>query len=161
MREVIKAMNLPNQKMITIHRDNVKRGTGRQKPFLIAYQENLKYAMKSLSGTGFKVYMMLVFNTDNYRISFSPKFVSLETGISLDSARKALKELEEKKFIIAGEHLHYDFYEEPQMMRINLKAERKEFVDEDTGEILNLTYEELLDIIKETAIADNMWRDAK
>lgn len=105
-----------NQKTIIINREIVQRRTGKNSPYLIAYQENLKYAMRTLSGTGFKVYMMLVFNINKYRLDFSPKYVSLETGISMDSARKALKELEEEGFLVKENKNLYYFYERPEKL---------------------------------------------
>lgn len=154
-------MSYPNQKMIRIHKANVEKGTGKARPFLLIYQSNLKEAMKRLSGTGFKAYLMLAANADQYQTNYSPQYISAETGMCLDSARKALKELEEKGFLIVGESSHYDFYEEPQRKKITIKAERKEFVDEDTGEILSLTYEELLNAVGQQAVAEMMWREAK
>lgn len=154
-------MSYPNQKMIRVHRASVEKGSGKTKPFLLAYQANLKEAMKRLSGTGFKAYMMLVFNTDQYQTAYSPQYISAETGMCLDSARKALKELTDKGFLIDGENSHFDFYEEPPQKKISIKAERKEFIDEDTGEILSLTYEELLNAVGQQAVAEMMWREAK
>ena len=154
-------MSYPNQKMIRIHRASVEKGSGKTKPFLFAYQANLKEAMKRLSGTGFKAYLMLVFNTDQYQTAYSPQYIADETGMCLDSARKAMKELTEKGFLLAGEKSHFDFYEEPPQKKISIKAERKEFIDEDTGEILTLTYEELLNAVGQQAVADMMWREAK
>ena len=53
----------PNQKEIVINRETIAKGTT-NRAYLIAYQDNLIDAMKTLSGTAFRVYLCLLFNRD-------------------------------------------------------------------------------------------------
>ena len=92
--------SFPNQYSIVINREAVKTSSGKNRPYLIAYNDNLTTAMKKLSGTAFKVYIYLLSNKDNYKLEYSPQAIANEIGISKDSARKALKEFEVKRYII-------------------------------------------------------------
>jgi DNA-binding MarR family transcriptional regulator len=103
----------PNQYTITINKDVVKQQKGRNRVYLIIYRNNLTTAMKQLSGTAFKVYIYLASNQDGFTLGYSPQDISNETGISKDSARKALKEFEEKGFLFADKShtKNLNFYE--------------------------------------------------
>lgn len=92
--------SFPNQYSIVINRQAVKNSSGKNRPYLIVYNDNLTMAMKKLSGTAFKVYIYLLSNKDNYKLEYSPQAIANEIGISKDSARKALKEFEAKRYII-------------------------------------------------------------
>ena len=129
----------PNQKQITINRELVKKNTPRF--FLCAYQDNLSEAMKNLSHTGFKVYLALMFNRDKYAIEFSPKYVSQITGMCLDTARKGLKELESKFYLLPSNETKtmYQFYETPHEEGIT-----KRIYDFNSGRFMNLTYQETM-----------------
>ena len=92
--------SFPNQYSIVINREAVKNSSGKNRPYLIVYNDNLTTAMKKLSGTAFKVYIYLISNKDNYKLEYSPQAIANEIGIGKDSARKALKEFEAKRYII-------------------------------------------------------------
>lgn len=92
--------SFPNQYSIVINREAVKNSSGKNRPYLIVYNDNLTTAMKKLSGTAFKVYIYLISNKDNYKLKYSPQAIANEIGIGKDSARKALKEFEAKRYII-------------------------------------------------------------
>lgn len=55
---------IPNQKVVKINREKVDKGTGSGRNYLIAYQDNISAASLTLSHTGFKVYIYLLFNKD-------------------------------------------------------------------------------------------------
>lgn len=147
-------MYFPNQKQIKINRDLVKKNTA--KFFLCAYQDNLSEAMKNLTHTGFKVYLALMFNRDGYSIEFSPAYVSQITGMCQDTARKGLKELEKKQYLIPANEkkTQYNFYEVPQR-----QEEMRELINPITGEIMYLTYQQTVGLFGITGI--KMWGGAE
>lgn len=155
-------MNYPNQRQITIHREAVNKNSVRL--FLCAYQDNITNACKVLSHSCFKVYVALLFSKNGYSMEFSPKYISQLTGLCLDTIRKAFKELQEKGYILPANETGTlnDFYETPQSKaKINVVREKREFVNNDTGEIMKLTYAELLDIVENEIEAKQIWEDAK
>ena len=104
-------MFYPNQKVITIRREQVQESKKYSRPYLIAFQDNLEDAMKALSPTAFKVYVYLLCNRHNYSIEFSPEHISKVTGICKDSARRALIQLEESGYIKCIDGHKYIFRE--------------------------------------------------
>lgn len=146
-----------NQRKATIHRDLVKKNSGRL--FLCIYQDNLINAMKDLGGSAIQAYLCLAFNKDGYKIDISPAYISKNCGICLDTARKALKELESKGYIIKDDNGNYAFYER-KIDQKRLFIEKREFTDVETGEIYELSYSELMNIVGETE-AKGMWEAAK
>ena len=152
----------PNQKQITIHREMVNKNSMRL--FLCVYQDNLTTACKVLTHSGFKVYVALLFSKDGFSLEFSPKYISQITGLCLDTIRKSFRELQKKGFIIPANETEtlFDFYETPQKRsKINIVREKRRFVDNDSGELLELSYAELLECIGNEAEAKQVWEDAK
>lgn len=86
-------MYYPNQKQITIIRENVEKSKTTGRLYLIAYQDNLIEAMNLLSPAAFKVYVCLLFNKDSYKIEFSPEHLRRVTGLCKDTIRKAIGQL--------------------------------------------------------------------
>lgn len=99
----------PNQRLITIHRDPVPKGT--KEPFLNINYANLQNAMKDLSNSAFKVYIYFVSNRDNYKMGVSPADIRDKTGVCLETVRKGIRELQNKGYIIYGDEYKYHFYE--------------------------------------------------
>ena len=83
----------PNQKQITIKRENVEKSKDNGRLYLIAYQDNLIEAMNVLSPAAFKVYVCLLFNKDSFKIEFSPEHISRLANLCKDTVRKALNQL--------------------------------------------------------------------
>lgn len=103
----------PNQRVVTINRNNPEKG-GKQ--FLSIYTETLAAASRILAGeVAFKLYIYLSANKDKYESYFSPQNFSNVYGCSVDAARKAFNQLEEKGFIVNKGNNHYEFYEEQQI----------------------------------------------
>ena len=147
------------QRQVIINRDNVTKGAAKRS-YLVAYQDNLIQAMKTLTGTAFRVYLCLLFNKDKYSLEYSPEHISKIAGMCLPSARKAFKELQECGYIEELDKRHYVFYEVPKItLSLKPHEERREFIDNDSGEILKLTYNELSNIVGENAFS--MWQGAK
>lgn len=147
-------MYFPNQKQIKINRELVKKNAVRF--FLCAYQDNLSEAMKHLTHTGFKVYLALMFNRNGYAVEFSPAYISQITGMCVDTARKGLKELEAKHYLIPTNETKtlYNFYEVPQA-----QEEAREIVNPFTGEVMCLTYQQAISIFGITGI--KLWGESE
>lgn len=101
----------PNQKMIIIHRENVERAKEKERPFLVAYQDNLIAAMNGLSAAEFKVYICLLFNKDQFRLGFSPEHIKDIANVGKDTIRKALNSLEKIGLLEYDGDSKYHFYE--------------------------------------------------
>ena len=102
-------MLYPNQRLITIHRDAVSKGT--KEPFLNIDCRNLQDAMKDLTNSAFKVYLYFVSNRDGFRMGVSPADIREKTGVCLETVRKGIRELQIKGYIIFEEDYKYHFYE--------------------------------------------------
>ena len=149
----------PNQKEIVINRETIAKGTTKR-AYLIAYQDNLIDAMKTLSGTAFRVYLCLLFNRDQYSTEFSPEYISKIAGMCSASCRKSFKELQESGYIEELEKTHYLFFEVPKKsLKLKAHEERREFIDDDTGEIHRLTFKELNEIVGDNSL--KLWQEAK
>lgn len=149
---------IPNQKIIKINRERVDKVAGSGRNYLIAYQDNLLAASLSLSGSAFKVYVYLLFNRDQFSVAYSPEYIHKAVGICNESARRAFKELNEKGYIDKTER-GYDFYEYPRRKPvIKPIGEKKEFVDNETGEIYVYTYNQLVAAVGEEQAAV-LWGD--
>lgn len=75
-----------------------------------------------------------------------------------DTARKAIKELIEKGYIDETEK-GYDFYEYPKKTpTIKPIGEVREFIDDETGELLKYSYNQLVSIIGEEK-AKELWEE--
>lgn len=144
---------IPNQKIIRINREKVDKVAAQGRLYLIAYQDNLLYAMKDLSHTAFKVYMYFLFNKDNYSVAYSPEYIHKQANICKETARKAFKELQDKGYIIKSDR-GLDFYEYPkQAAKLSPIGEKREFVDDETGEVFNYSYNQLVAAVGEEQAA--------
>ena len=102
-----------NQKQIVINRENVVNSKSSNRPYLIAYQDNLKQAMLDLTPAAFKVYICLLFNADGYKLDFSPEHIKNITGLCKDTIRKAMTLLELRGYIKTVDYGKYIFSETP------------------------------------------------
>ena len=104
-----------NQKQITIKRESVVNSKSNNRPYLIAYHDNLQQAMLELTPAAFKVYIALLFNADGYRLDFSPEHIKELTGLCKDTIRKAMTLLELRGYIKEVEFFKYIFSETPNI----------------------------------------------
>ena len=144
---------IPNQKVIRINREKVVKGATGGRLFLVAYQDNILTAMKSLSHTAFEIYIYLLLQKDGYSVCYSPEYIHKAANMCKDTARKGLKELIEKGYIDEKDK-GYDFYEYPRKKQ-ELKpiGEKKEFVDSETGEVFVYSYNQLVAAVGEEQAA--------
>lgn len=144
---------IPNQKVIKINREKVIKGLTGGRLFLVAYQDNISAAMKTLSHTAFKIYIYLLFQKDGYSVCYSPEYLHKAANMCKDTARKGINELIEKGYIDKTER-GYDFYEYPRRKK-ELKpiGEKREFVDSETGEVFEYSYNQLVAAVGEEQAA--------
>lgn len=89
-------MSVPNQRYFTI------TGMPIVPPFLQLSCRDIEVAAKVLSGNSFKLYIYLCQNVNGYRLEFSPQDIVDRFGISRAGIYNAIKELEEKQYLIDG-----------------------------------------------------------
>ena len=111
----------PNQKWIEINRENVKGAKTNNRPYLVAYHDNLITAMKVLTPAAFKIYVYLLFNTDGFNLVFSPEHIHQITGLCKDTIRKSLNLLEQRGYIECEDFHKYHFYESYSVPRKQIK----------------------------------------
>ena len=127
---------VPNQKVIECKRQPVRYEKG-GKPILAVYWDSVARAAQDLNECGFKLYLLLVRNIE-YSMSFSPRYVAMEMGMNEDSARNALRELENKGYVRlkAGTKATYQFFEEPLEQVLPPQVNTHPFkIQEDDGTI--------------------------
>ena len=142
-------MFYPNQKQITIIRENVEKTKNTGRLYLIAYQDNLIEAMNLLSPAAFKVYVCLLFNKDGYKVEFSPEHLKRMTGLCKDTVRKAvgqlincgyIEELKENKLVFHEERIIPKNYESSD----SLFDKTKIFKDDNTGLDITVSFRQLV-----------------
>ena len=116
-------MEIKKVKLITIKRDNVRDVKRTNRPFLAAYQDNLREAMLVLTPAAFKVYICLLFNIDGYRLWFSPENIKSMTGLCKDTIRKALEQLEQQGYLKRLAFQQYIFRENRNTEYTTLEGE--------------------------------------
>ena len=108
---------IPNQKQLTINREKVYDSKDHNRKYLIIYQDNLLEAMQNLSANTFKIYLWLCFHKQYSKVAFSPEFFCKNLNMCKDTARKALKELIDKKYVLEGNNIHnFQFYEHNKLI---------------------------------------------
>ena len=149
-----------NQRRITIHRE-VPKGTKESKrSYVIAYNDNINNAMKSLSkATSFKVYMYMLGNVDNYHFALSTQDIADVCGMSKDTAKSAVNDLIEKGYLVLREKHSYDFYERPRGEELVAVEEKKKKFKTKAGKEIELTFAELAERVGEEK-AKSAWINA-
>lgn len=138
----------PNQNTFLINKEEVKRESGKNRPYLTAYIDTIQIAAKNLTGNSFKLYIYLLSNVNNYTSAFSPKDVADKYGCSVDSARESFKTLVKKGYLslIEGTKTKYIFKDiaitTPKDITTFVKVEEKKYF-KIGNDIVNWTFEEL------------------
>lgn len=71
----------PNQKLVTIHREELRRG------FLGINNSTWKAASRDLGAHAFRLYLYFAANAQNYQFAFSPAAVYEEIGMPVSTCR--------------------------------------------------------------------------
>ena len=91
--------SVPNQKAFVVHK---KREPQNKTDVRIAdvFKQDIFAASRDLKDTTFKLYIYLLSNQDGFMGGLSKADAIAQTGISESSYKRAIKELEEKKYFI-------------------------------------------------------------
>lgn len=101
-----------NQKTIYLgNAKDIQHTPGTNEGYVYALKNGpRRIAMKLLSGNAYKLYEDLLMWDNAKKIDFSPARIAKETGMSDEGARRALKELIDKGFIVINERGQYEFF---------------------------------------------------
>lgn len=159
-------MFYPNQRYITINRENVSSSKKTGRLYMIMYQDNVKFAMRDLSASAFKCYLTLAMQKDRFIMDYSPEYISSVASIHPNTCRKAMKELQEKGYLIQIDEKNYNFYEYPHYTHRKPtipdkeESEVREIIDKRTGEVFHYTYDQVRQCVDEET-ANRLWTEAK
>lgn len=109
----MKAVSVPNQKIIRIEKDKY------QSKFLQIGDEQWKKAFQSMRPTVFGLYLYLASNKDGYLLELSAAAVEREIGIKKTAYHTALKDLEEKGYLKKEQGNTYAFSPSPKFASTN------------------------------------------
>lgn len=112
----------PNQRVLVIERELPKKTKEEQRPYMVAYIDNIAAAGKELNGVAFKLYCYFLSNENNFNLVFSPKDFTNNYGGSIKSAQAAFTELVEKGYIVLEKGNRFRFYEKPKAGSKPIKA---------------------------------------
>lgn len=107
---------VPNQRELTTKKTKCS-GKVKDEYYTATNLNALKEAMKTLSGSAFKLWVYLGKNQDNYTFALSRADAMSWCGFSRNTFTKAFEELEKEGYLVQDKDkkYHYDFYELPQI----------------------------------------------
>lgn len=105
----------PNQRIITI-KENAMPEKGTNERFVVFDYEIMMKTMRDLTPTTHHVWCYLNANKKGYEFALSTTDICAQTGLSPSTAKKAINELIEKRYLVLQPNRtkHYDFYATPQ-----------------------------------------------
>ena len=110
----------PNQKIIRVHKDSYSGG------YLTIGTEEWQEAFKSLKRITFGVYLYLSGNANGFELTLSRRDVMDRLDVSKDTYLRAVKELEEKGYLVHKNGPVWNFYTTP----VNMETDTKESDDD-------------------------------
>lgn len=105
----------PNQKIIRVHKDSYNGS------YLTIGTEEWQEAFKSLKRITFGVYLYLSGNANGFELTLSRRDVMDRLGVSKDTYLRAVKELEEKRYLTHKNGPVWNFYTTPVDMETDAK----------------------------------------
>ena len=120
----------PNQKIIRVHKDSYDGG------YLTIGTEEWQEAFKSLKRITFGVYLYLSGNANGFELTLSRRDVMNRLGVSKDTYLRAVKELEERGYLVHKNGPVWNFYTTP----VDMGTDAKES-DDDSGNYESGDYE--------------------
>lgn len=110
----------PNQKIIT----TAKEKSDADNLYSIFNLNALQYAMIDLKGESFKLWCYINKNQDGYKFSLSA-VDAVKWGIgSRSSYNRAVKELQEKGYLVETAHNKFTFYELPKAEKVEITVSK-------------------------------------
>ena len=105
----------PNQRVITI-KETATPEKGTNERFVVFDYEIMMKAVRDLTPTTYPVWIYLNANKKGYEFALSTTDICAQTGLSPSTAKKAINELIEKRYLVLepNKTKHYDFYSTPQ-----------------------------------------------
>ena len=110
----------PNQKIIRVHKDSYNGS------YLTIGTEEWQEAFKSLKRITFGVYLYLSGNANGFELTLSRRDVMDRLRVSKDTYLRAIKELEEKGYLVHKNGPVWNFYTTP----VNMETDTKESDDD-------------------------------
>lgn len=111
-----------NQKVIT----TVKQAADKNNPYAIFNLNALQYAMIDLKGESFKLWCYINKNQNGHTFALSA-VDAVKWGIgSRSSYNRAVKELQEKRYLVCKGGNHYEFYELPKAEEITVTVNKSD-----------------------------------
>lgn len=153
----------PNQKTVWVHRDMPKQTKENKRPYVVAYTDVIPQAAQNLGTkhTAFKLYLYCLCNQDNYHFALSPQDFANQYGVSVKSAKDAVNELIAAGYLVCREKKTYDFYETPHEDGIEPVEEIRKKFKTKSGNVLELTFSELVEKLGDKKKAEEKWRNAQ
>lgn len=111
----------PNQKIVKIHKHPYSYN------YLTIGIDEWQEAFKSLKRITFGVYLYLASNADGYELALSRQDVMNNLDISKNAYIRAIKELEEKGYLVQKEALIWYFYTTPREIEDTQKQNENDF----------------------------------
>lgn len=109
----------PNQRVINIHREQVKSD------FLGIKNENWMAASRALGAHALRLYLYLAANKNGYSLALSPAAIQEAIGMPTSTYRDQFRKLESLGYIVFGSGNTYDFYEVPRPVVVHNDVEVK------------------------------------
>ena len=107
----------PNQRMIKVHREEVKTD------FLGIKNENWQAASRDLGAHALRLYLYLAANANNYSFALSPADIRQRIGMPNSTYRDQFLILVDKGYLVQSGSNRYDFYEVPQTRHAPIQNE--------------------------------------
>lgn len=160
--------NIGNQKIATINKEKIEKGVGKKRPYIAVYVDTLERAASELKNNAFKVFVYFLSNENDFTFGISPQDIANRYGMSLDTARESIKILIDKGYLVEEEKNVYTFYDDnrrkPAELPVELavKFEKKKFQNTITGEIVEYTFQQLVDGLDgDEEKAREYWEDVR
>ena len=99
---------VPNQRIVTIHREHPKQN------FLGIQNDNWQYAARDLGAHALMLYLYFAANANNYTLALSPHHLQNTIGMPQSTYRDQFTKLITKGYLVQRGKNSYDFYELPQ-----------------------------------------------
>ena len=122
IRKKAKKIGVPNQRQVSVHKEECSKKNKYTANNLAALDEA---ALILQSKGGFKLYMYMAKNQDNYSFELSSSDFMHWSGLGYSAYTTAFKELEDKKYLIPkeGKENVYTFYDKAQIPEEKVKIE--------------------------------------
>ena len=99
---------VPNQRIVTIHREHPKQN------FLGIQNDHWQYAARDLGAHALMLYLYFAANANNYTLALSPQDIQNTIGMPQSTYRDQFTKLITKGYLVQRGKNSYDFYELPQ-----------------------------------------------